>query len=60
MHILPPVTAEGYDVSHHPRYAECYSKELKHWHQVFLNRILLIRANRIPCAFYDALACHKE
>ena len=22
MHILPPVTAEGYDGSHHPRYAE--------------------------------------
>ena len=23
MHITPPVTAEGYDGSHHPRYAEC-------------------------------------
>ena len=23
MHILPPVTAEGYDGSHHPRFAEC-------------------------------------
>ena len=23
MHILPPVTAEGYDSFHHPRYADC-------------------------------------
>ena len=23
MHILPPVTAEGFDGSHHPRFAEC-------------------------------------
>ena len=23
MQITPPVTAEGYDGSHHPRYAEC-------------------------------------
>ena len=23
MHITPPVTAEGFDGSHHPRYAEC-------------------------------------
>ena len=23
MHITPPVTAEGYDGSHQPRYAEC-------------------------------------
>ena len=23
MHITPPVTAEGYDGSHHPRYAKC-------------------------------------
>ena len=22
MHITPPVTAEGYDAAHHPRYAE--------------------------------------
>ena len=24
MHILPPVTAEGFDGSHQPRFAECY------------------------------------
>ena len=24
MHILPPVTAEGFDVSHHPRFAEWF------------------------------------
>ena len=24
MHFLPPVTAEGFDGSHHPRFAECY------------------------------------
>ena len=23
MHITPPVTAEGFDGSHHPRFAEC-------------------------------------
>ena len=23
MHILPPVNAEGFDVSHHPKFAEC-------------------------------------
>ena len=23
MHITPPVTAEGFDGSNHPRYAEC-------------------------------------
>ena len=23
MHILPPITAEGFDGSHHPRCAEC-------------------------------------
>ena len=23
MHILPPVTAEGFDGSHHPRFSEC-------------------------------------
>ena len=25
MHITPPVTAEGFDGSHHPRCAECHS-----------------------------------
>ena len=25
MHILTPVTAEGFDGSHHPRFAECIS-----------------------------------
>ena len=36
MHILPPVTAEGFDGSHHPRCTECtvptysYAKLLKH------------------------------
>ena len=24
MHIVPPVTAEGFDGSHHPRFAECW------------------------------------
>ena len=30
MHILPPVTAEGFDGFHHPRFAECleYSEQL--------------------------------
>ena len=28
MHTLPPVTAEGYDGSHHPRFAECYLSSL--------------------------------
>ena len=26
MHITPPVTAEGFDGSHHPRYAECHTR----------------------------------
>ena len=26
MHIPPPVTAEGFDGSHHPRFAECLDK----------------------------------
>ena len=26
MHITPPVTAEGFDGSHHPRYAECFER----------------------------------
>ena len=26
MHILPPVTAEGFDGSHHPRFAERFRK----------------------------------
>ena len=28
MHILPPVTAEGFDGSHHPRFTECYLSSL--------------------------------
>ena len=28
MHIIPPVTAERFDGSHHPRYAECYLSSL--------------------------------
>ena len=29
MHITPPVTAEGYNGSHHPRYAECKRRMCK-------------------------------
>ena len=29
MHITPPVTAEGYDGSHHLRYAECLKISLR-------------------------------
>ena len=37
MHITPPVTAEGIDGSHHPRYAECLrSSSLNH----FVNEIV--------------------
>ena len=32
MHILPPVTAEGFDGSHHPRFAECCLE----WHTCFI------------------------
>ena len=36
MHITPPVTADGYDSSHHPRYAEwpfdMQEIELKQWY----------------------------
>ena len=33
IHILPPVTAEGFDGSHHPRFAECFRA---------VNRVLFI------------------
>ena len=30
MHISPPVTAEGFDGSHHPRFTQCQSTSIGH------------------------------